>query len=139
MSGETTRPPGADDADLPTIRLFDGRHPPSIADPDQPTAGLHRFACSLSQGEKIGAANDIASFLIESLVWNVPDSYFGADTYTDMIKNVLAHTASDTSEQSRCHEWGEVNELKYLFRAGQPWTRDQANSFLIAAWTYLGF
>jgi hypothetical protein len=91
------------------------------------------------QDQKITAANNVASFLIESLVWNVPDSYFATDTYTDMIRNVLAHTASATSEESRCYEWGEVNELKYLFRGRQAWTRDQANSFLLAAWTYLGF
>ena len=30
------------------------------------------------------------------------------------------------------------SERKYLFRSGQPWTREQANAFVVAAWQYLG-
>jgi len=39
----------------------------------------------------------------------------------------------------KCSEWGEINELKYLFRTGQPWTLLQAHSFASAAWDFLGF
>jgi hypothetical protein len=38
-----------------------------------------------------------------------------------------------------CTEWGEINELKYLFRISQPWTMEQAHAFVSAAWDYLGF
>src|SRR2546427_9367803 len=38
-----------------------------------------------------------------------------------------------------CQAWREVNEMKCLFRAGQPWTRSDANAFLLAAWGYVGF
>jgi hypothetical protein len=30
-------------------------------------------------------------------------------------------------------------ELKYLFRASQPWSRGHVNTFLDAAWNYIGF
>jgi hypothetical protein len=91
------------------------------------------------QEEKIAAANNIASFLIESLVWNTPDEGFNHSSYRDDVRYVLMHTFNHTLSDDPCNEWGEVNELKYLFRPSQPWTRQQAHDFLSAAWDYLGF
>ena len=91
------------------------------------------------QEEKINAANNIASFLIESLVWNTPDNYFNCTNYTDDVKNVLAHTFNATMSDEKCDKWYEVNEIKYLFRLSQPWSRIQAHNFLLAAWDYIGF
>lgn len=91
------------------------------------------------QEEKISAANDIASFLIECLVWNTPNEGFNHDTYWSDVRYVLMHTFNNTLEDERCKGWREVNELKYLFRGGQPWTREQAHDFLSAAWDYIGF
>jgi len=91
------------------------------------------------QEAQIEAAVDIASFLIESLVWNAPDEAFGYETLYEDIKYVLAHCYNHTLDDAKCGEWGEVNELKYLFRASQPWTRQQAHSFLSTAWENIGF
>lgn len=85
------------------------------------------------------AASDIASFLIESLVWNTPDNYFNHTFYWEDVKSVIAYTYNQTKDYEKCKEWGEVNELKYLFRTSQPWTMKQTNEFLIAAWNYIGF
>ncbi len=91
------------------------------------------------QEKNITEARNIASSLIESLVWNVPNEGFGHDEYSADVRYVLEHIFNETRDDARCNEWGEVNELKYLFRATQPWTRVQANSFLHAAWNHLGF
>lgn len=91
------------------------------------------------QEEKVAAANDLASYLIECLAWNVLNEGFNHDTYTADVRYVLAHTFNATQKDETCKEWGEVNELKYLFRPSQPWTREQAHSFLAAAWDYIGF
>ena len=91
------------------------------------------------QDEGIEAAKDVASCLIESLVWNVPNENFGHDTYTADVSNVLAHLFNETRKNETCSEWGEVSELKYLFRSAQPWTREQAHNFISAAWDYVGF
>jgi len=88
--------------------------------------------------EGIEAAAPIPSFLIECLVWNVPNEGFGHEDYADDIRYALAHAFNETISDETCKEWGEVNELKYLFVA-QPWTRYQANQFLDAAWNYIGF
>jgi hypothetical protein len=86
-----------------------------------------------------GAAKPISSFLNECLVWNVPDEGFGHDTYKADMRHVIARLWNDTKTVDSCSEWGEINELKYLFRGGQPWTPEQANTFLQAAWDYVGF
>jgi hypothetical protein len=89
--------------------------------------------------EGITAAKPIRSYLVECLVFNVPHSIFGNITYTTELKEVLRFLYHSTKADDGCTEWGEVNELKYLFRAGQPWTRQQANDFVLAAWRSMGF
>lgn len=86
--------------------------------------------------EKISAAESIPSFLIECLVWNVPNEGFAHDTYRADVRWVLAHLFNETRNIDSCQEWGEINELKYLFRSSQPWTMDQAHQFTSAAWNY---
>jgi len=91
------------------------------------------------QEDKIAGAENIASFLIESLVWNAPLEAFKHETYTEDVRYVIANVFNHTRMDNACSEWGEVNELKYLFRPSQPWTREQANRFLDSAWNYIGF
>jgi hypothetical protein len=85
----------------------------------------------------ISAAKPIPSFLIECLVWNAPNEAFSHEEYTENVATVIGATIYNTAVLDRCNEWGEVNELKYLFRSGQPWTREQANAFVTAAWKYV--
>jgi hypothetical protein len=87
----------------------------------------------------IAAAEPICSYLIECLVWNVPNTSFGHDQYYDDVRAAIAHLWNQTRADETCSEWGEINELKYLFRPGQPWNRPQVNVFLLAAWNYVGF
>ena len=91
------------------------------------------------QEDKIPQANNIASFLIESLVWNVPNEGFGHAHLSDNVQFVLAYCFDHTRDSVKCSAWHEVNELKALFKRSQLWTRTQANSFLLAAWKYIGF
>jgi len=83
-------------------------------------------------------AESVPSYLIECLVWNVPNEGFGNDTYMANVRYILTHLFNETRNDEDCHEWVEINELKYLFRASQPWDRGQANAFLDAAWNYIG-
>jgi len=89
--------------------------------------------------EKIAAAEPIPSFLIECLVWNVPNEGFGHDTYEADVRWVLAHLFNNTRKIEECQEWGEINEYKYLFRPAQPWTLERVHAFISAAWDYVGF
>jgi len=79
------------------------------------------------------------SLLIESLVWNVPDEWFGRSTFTEDVRGVLAFLVVNTGDAAACAEWGEVSELKYLFRGRPDWSRESALAFATACWVYLGF
>lgn len=86
----------------------------------------------------INAAN-VPGFLIECLVWNAPDKDFQHSTYMMNVYEVLAHLFNNTTKYEDCKEWGEVSDLKYLFRSGKKWTLQQAHAFTDAAWDYIGF
>ena len=87
----------------------------------------------------VAEAKPIVGFLLECLVWNVPNSNFGNYKYSDDVKNCLIFLYNNTMTQDKCNDWGEVSELKYLFRGAQKWTREQANNFVLSAWNYVGF
>lgn len=89
------------------------------------------------QDDGISEANDIASFWIECLVWNTPNSYFNNATLTDDIRQVLAFLILNADHEDRCENWVEVSQLKWLFKGTKPWTRDQAYQFIRASWNYL--
>ena len=87
----------------------------------------------------ITSAKEVPSFLVECLVWNVPNSNFSGTTYKAIVRAALAHLFNETLNDNSCSEWGEVSELKYLFRPSQPWTRAQAHNFISDAWDYVGY
>jgi len=99
---------------------------------------IKRLRNEMADAPVAGAAA-IPGYLSECLVWNVPNDGFGHSEYAADVRYALAHTFNETLTDDKCKEWGEVNELKYLFRASQPWTRLQAHAFLEAAWDYVGF
>ena len=86
-----------------------------------------------------GEAGPVIGFLNECLVWNVPNNLFGHTYFYDDLREVIAHLYTKTKTDAECSEWGEVSELKYLFRGPQKWTRQQVNDFTLAAWHHVGF
>jgi hypothetical protein len=89
--------------------------------------------------DKGAIPQEVHSYLMECLVWNVPNEGFGHSAYRADMRYVLAHTFNGTIGDERCRDWGEVNELKFLFGPSQRWTRAEANDFLGLAWDYMGF
>lgn len=89
--------------------------------------------------EKAKTSIDAPSYLLECLAWNVPNDGFLHDSYRDDLRYILAHLFNNTRKDEECTAWGEINELKYLFRGSQPWTRDLAHTFTDDAWKYMGF
>jgi hypothetical protein len=88
---------------------------------------------------KIEAATPIASYLIECLVWNVPNECLTNTTWEEDVRQTILHLWQHTGTDDARKEWGEINENKYLFRISQPWTRAAVRDFLQAAWNYRGF
>lgn len=90
--------------------------------------------------DKIPVCDNITSFLIECLLWNVPNKVFNDyDTWTERLKQSIIFLYNNTKEDKDCKEWGEVSELLYLFHSGRKWSREDVNSFLLQAWKYLEF
>ena len=87
----------------------------------------------------IQSAKDAPSFLLECLIWNTPDNCLTQNTWQSSMRESLAHLFNNTMSFEKCSEWGEVSELKYLFRQGQPWTWQSAHKFLSDCWDYMGF
>lgn len=93
-------------------------------------------ALSVDMTKNIVRDADIPGFLIECLVWNVPNDLFQHSTYTEDVKSCITFLYNTTKSQESCNDWREVSELKYLFRASQKWTREEANAFTLAVWRY---
>ena len=81
----------------------------------------------------------ISSFLIECLVWNVPDRIFNNYTsHTSRIKEVIKYLYFQTKDyKEECQKWGEVSEMFYLFHNSKKWDIGMVNNFLLQVWHYL--
>jgi hypothetical protein len=88
----------------------------------------------------IQSAKNAPSFLAECLVFNAGNNCFNnSSSFKPMVRSVLAELFNNTITDNTCSEWGEVSELKYLFKGLQPWTRQSAHQFLSDAWDYIGY
>lgn len=82
----------------------------------------------------------ITSFLMECLVWNVPNHVLnGSSSWTERLRAAVTYLYQQTLTDDKCEEWGEVSELLYLFRGGRKWTRQMVNEYLVQMWQYMGF
>lgn len=90
--------------------------------------------------DNVGVSDNITSFLLECLVWNVPNHIFNNyDTWTDRLKQSIIYIYNATKEgEETCNEWGEVSELLYLFRA-RKWSVKDVNQFMVQMWSYLQY
>jgi hypothetical protein len=86
-----------------------------------------------------GLLKELPSYLVECLVFNVPPDAFGHSTYVADLQATLANIFNATRSDELCNEWVEPNNIKYLFRQAQPWTRIQAHELAARAWNYVGF
>ena len=85
----------------------------------------------------VPVAKQMASFLNESLVWNVPNPLFAGLTLKETVQDILAYIWSNTKTDADCALWTEENGIKFLFGFHQEWTRQQVNEFAAAAWGYV--
>ena len=99
---------------------------------------LKRTANSMAESH---VHREVASCLVESLVYNCPDSNFMAPTWTGIVNRVTGHILNNTQgdiEPIAGARWHEVDECKYLFHTAQSWSRRDARDFSQAAQNFLG-
>lgn len=95
--------------------------------------------CNTMADAKIESAEKMASFLLESLVYNCPNSVFTHDTHYEDMRAAIAYLWSKTKDDTEGEDMVEVNDIKYLFRVTQPWKRAEVHQFLFDAWVYVDF
>lgn len=84
------------------------------------------------------AAKSVPGYLLECLTWNVPNGAFNRPTWDACVQAVLCHLWNNTRDDAQCESWCEVDDIKYLFRSRQRWTRASAHAFIDAAWRHIG-
>jgi predicted nucleotidyltransferase len=83
--------------------------------------------------------DDLPSFFMECLVYNVPNEYFKNRNYKDDLRAVLASIFNASKQSEKCKDWLEASERKYLFHPSQPWTMQQAHDLASNAWNLIGY
>ena len=92
----------------------------------------------IDDGENVN--DNITSFLLECVVWNVPNRIMNDyDTWTERLKQSIIYIHNKTKEETTCKEWGEVSELLYLFHSGRKWSYKDVNSYMVLLWNHLEF
>ena len=80
----------------------------------------------------------ITSFLIECLVWNVPNERItGNSTWAATVKSAIAYLWNAIKDDKHT-KWGEVSERLYLFHSGRKWTDLETKNFLSDMYNYMG-
>ena len=82
---------------------------------------------------------NITSFLLECLLWNVPDRIFYYETWTDRLKHSIAYLWSNTQTEKHCNNWCEVSGMLPLFDDSRKWKREDVNTYLLQLWYYLEY
>jgi hypothetical protein len=101
---------------------------------------LHRKLRYKMKDDGVAFNTNITSFLLECLVWNVPNKIMNDyDSWTERLKQSIIYIHEQTKEESTCKEWGEVSELLYLFHSGRKWSRTDVNEYMVQLWNYLEF
>lgn len=90
--------------------------------------------------DNIKVSETITSFLVECLLWNVPNTVFNNySTWKERLKNAIIFLDENTKSDESCKDWGEVSEHFYLFHSGRKWNVSGVNNFLTQMWNYLEY
>lgn len=102
-----------------------------------------RFVRALKNAEnrlvELGRIDDLPSYFMECLVWNVPDQIL---TRGDSLSTGFQATLTwlwARLDDGAAGEWEEPNRLKWLFRSGVKWSIDDAKELTLATWRYLEY
>lgn len=87
----------------------------------------------------IKSADSIPSFLIESLVYLVPDFYFYGKSYFEIVYNVIVNLWGKTTADQYCGLFCEINGIKLLFGQHQVWKQEQVNTFMLDAYSFIRY
>jgi hypothetical protein len=79
------------------------------------------------------------SYLMECLVWNVPNQTLTLGDLDDAFRSTLQWLWDHLTTQYVRESWIEPNEIKYLFGDHQKWTIDDAKQVVTKTWDFLDY
>lgn len=88
---------------------------------------------------KAGTIDAKPSYLMECLVWNIADSTLKSGNLDQGFRATLVELWQGLADDGDWHDWTEPNEVKYLFRSGQKWSRSDAKEVVLETWRYLDY
>lgn len=101
---------------------------------------LYRKLRYKMKDDGISVNKNITSFLLECLVWNVPNHIINDnDKWNDLLRKSIFYIYDKTKKKEDCSEWGEVSELLYLFRSNRKWSYSDVNEYMKQLWNYLEY
>lgn len=80
---------------------------------------------------------ELPSYLIECIVFNVPDWRFGHEKYLEDFRGVVSAIWLATQDDGDWYDWEEVNGLHYLFRT-DDFDRKEVHRVVDKAWDEVG-
>ena len=100
------------------------------------------YVCALKNAENVvcaaGAINDLPSYLMECLVFNVDDAILKIGDLDDGFRATLVELWRQL-DGNGVDTKVEPNWMKWLFKGHQKWTVDDAKSLVLATWGHLGY
>lgn len=101
---------------------------------------LHRKLRYRMIEDGLTVSDSITSFLLECLVWNIPDNILIKDeTWNDKLKSSIVYIYENTETSSKCEKWTEVSNELFLFHGGRKWTNQDVRSYMQQLWNYLEY
>lgn len=101
---------------------------------------LHRKLRYKMIEDRLNVSDNITSFLLECLVWNIPDSIIlKNETWNDKLKSSIVYIYENTETSAKCEKWTEVSGELFLFYAGRKWSNSDVRAYMQQLWTYLEF
>lgn len=89
---------------------------------------------------EMGKIDELPSFFMECLVWNVGDSTLssGVDLQSG-FRATLVEMWVALDDGTAQENWVEPSNLKWLFKGDKKWTVDDGKSLVLATWGYLEY
>lgn len=101
---------------------------------------LHKKLRYKMLDERIILNSNITSFLLECLIWNLPNEIMNNhDTWNERLRYSIIFLFENTKEEKLCSEWGEVSDLLYLFKGNKKWSHEDVNEYMLTLWRYLEY
>lgn len=81
----------------------------------------------------------ISSFLIECLIWNLPNNIIVIDCPTERLRQTIIYLYNATLNEIKPKDWKEVSNILPLFDSTRKWNISKTNLFLKQMWQFLEF